>query len=648
MIRENTRAVLGQVSQGRLMQTVEEIATYHRIQASPGYRAAAEHIAVKLNRQGIEAQVLSFPAEENVIFGTYPSFQEWSCREAWCAVGGQRIADFDASAMSVIQRSIACDYRDKPLEIVYLDKGSEEKNYKNTDIEGKIVFVREDFNKSYRWAVEKRGAVGIITDFVLQDPHVRERYDQLDTIRYTSFWWKPGQKKAFGFVLSPREGDHLAALCEKENRAGRPVTATCFVEAELYNGSIEDVCAFLPGETEEEILLVAHLCHPRASANDNASGCAAAMEAMLVIKNLIDTGALPKLKRGIRMLLVPEFTGSYAYLDRIGADDNSIVAALNLDMVGGRQQGGYGPLTLTDLPMTTPGFVTDAAATVLDEIKKQVTGMMPESYSVMFSSHITEYSGGSDHIVFSDPLVDIPCPMLGQWPDKFYHTSSDTVSMVDPYLLSRSAALAAAYAYSLANLEVEDIADICNTAVARTALYLTDLRTKMVRGKMEARFYSGRVKRYMSWRISSIDVFGKYFEQDISDLLKREKERLLSLGEAITGIRIARAQKHLYTARQAAKYNIVAKRRECLPISAGKLIGMFDADKNREIDDFISFAGQRMNFSVISALDHFIDGYSPSVAIAENIAYEFGIWEPEVVDRYIRLLVKLGYANQKK
>ena len=178
MIRKYTQEILRHISGQRALQTVAEVSTYHRIQASTGYRAAAQRCRDKLERMGVPgAEILSFPAREDVIFGTYPSFQEWHCAAAWCDLvfpQSRRLADFDACAISVIQKSAPCDLRNTPTEVVLLDKGTDPAPYKNIDLQGKIVFVRDDINKVYHWAVEEKGAAGLITDYVLQDPHARE------------------------------------------------------------------------------------------------------------------------------------------------------------------------------------------------------------------------------------------------------------------------------------------------------------------------------------------------------------------------------------------------------------------------------------------------------------------------------------------
>ena len=652
MLRQNTRIFLEHINGHRAFQTVAEISTFHRIQASTGYRQAAHHCKEKLRRWGINtADVLSFPARDDKVFLTYPSFKEWDCRSAVCElVTPERrlLCDFDACPMSVIQKSAPCDHWDEPLEVIMLDKGTDESMYDGVDFENKMVFVRDDINKVFDWVVGKRKAAGLITDFVLQDKYVRERHDQSDTLRYTSFWWRLNQTPAFGFVLSPREGDRLAGECEELAKKGLRPTVRCKIDSSLYDGNIEDVFASLPGESDDVILLVGHLCHPRASANDNASGSACVMEAVKTIKTLTEQGDLPPLKRTIWMLLVPEFTGTYAFLERLGKDVSRIKAAFNLDMVGARQDRGYGPITITDLPMETPSFVSDAAATVLDEIKKQVVGMMPESYCPMFNSHMTEYSGGSDHVVLSDPMTNVPCLMLGQWPDKFYHTSSDTLEVVDPYILSRSACLAASYAYSLANLEEGDMEDIFNTSLQRTGVYLTDLQTKVARGLLCPELLSGRIAHYTSWRLKSIDTYESWLGTGVKPLAEKCKGQLLALVRAITGIEDPLSPNSPVTPEDKEKYTLKVKRLMPVPVMLSKLSGMCGEENNRLIDEFTALYMKDLGHSLSSAIDYFIDGQSPAWKIAEGLAFEFGKYLPQAVDAYLRLLVKLGYAEEVK
>ena len=262
-----------------------------------------------------------------------------------------------------------------------LDQGSDPKNYEGLNLKGKLVFVRQHFQDYLEWAVKDGGAVGFVTDYLRPVKDSRSRHDLYDILNYTSFWWKhtAGEPQTFGFVLTPRQGDELAELCRqkkeehaKDSSKDEFPKATCFMDSRLYDGEIEVVETLLQGETDEEVLIVSHLCHPRSSANDNASGVAASIEAAKVLRDLIERGELPKLKRSIRMIFVPEFTGTFPYLHDLGAKIKKIKTGLNLDMVGARQSRGYGPLTLSGIPHANPSFCLDLAALVLDEVKKNI------------------------------------------------------------------------------------------------------------------------------------------------------------------------------------------------------------------------------------------------------------------------------------
>ncbi len=304
-MKQEMRLIRDYVDGERAYTGVKEIANFHRIQASTGFRAAAEHVCGVLKKEGFDSTIRSYPFDEKKWYWTCKSFLEWDCKDAWCDLvvpEQRRLTDFRANNIAVIQKSFPCDYSDTPLDVVMLDQGPDESHYEGLDLKGKIIFVHDAFNPYMGWALQKRGAVGIITDFMREVPGVRDRYDLFDIKNYTSFWCRDTTKEphAFGFVLTPREGDQLAALCRKmaAEHAADPSKpqypqVTCKVDSSLYPGAVEVVDTFLPGETDEEILVVAHLCHPRASANDNASGVAAGMEMLRPLKELTEGGKLP-------------------------------------------------------------------------------------------------------------------------------------------------------------------------------------------------------------------------------------------------------------------------------------------------------------------------------------------------------------------
>lgn len=444
------------ISAQRTFDTVQEIIRHHRIQASPGFRDAANALARQLRDAAVETEMLVYPANFETDFWASGQFQEWSCQSATLQLlqpdgTATTLADYSEHKLSLVQRSTGTPPEGITAELVLLENGETEEEYVGLDLHGKIVFTGGDASKVHALAVEKYGALGLITDRLAVIPGLRERYDLPDTLQYTSFWWADAaQHKGFGFVLTPRAGDRLR---EQLRQATAPLVVQATIDARLYDGEMEVLTAFIPGtgETEEEVLLVSHLCHPQPSANDNASGGATAVEVIRTLSRLINAGTLPRPRRNIRLLMPPEFTGTYAYLatnpDRIP----KTIAALNLDMVGENQDLCGGPLVAERPPDAGAGFAGDLFAAIMTAL---ATGESQRSAGTgayaMFKWAVSPFAGGSDHLLLADPTVGIQCPMLIQWPDKFYHTNSDTIDKVDPQMLRRSGVLAATYIYAIA------------------------------------------------------------------------------------------------------------------------------------------------------------------------------------------------------
>jgi aminopeptidase YwaD len=463
MLEKTFEAIRQAYSGQAAKEDVAAIIRHHRIQASPGYRAAADYVLAELLAAGLEARIERFPADYQTRFWTLPSFEEWEATEATLhliepAEEARKLADYRELKISLIQRGAPFEGE---AEVVLLEDGLKKADYQGREVEGKIVLTRGSVERVRQLAVEEYGAIGILFDGMRQAPPVRQTMDLPDARQYTSFWWQglPGEKQCFGFVLSPRQGEWLRRLIRRREAEGKaPVRVRAMVKSRFYAGQMEVVTALIPGRQREKSLLVSHLCHPQPSANDNASGVAANLEAARTLQRLISAGDLPRPKRTIQFLWMPEMTGSYAYLSHHEGEIADMIAGLNLDMVGEDQSRTGSVLLLERPPDAAASFAPDLLAHLQEMALKDVkTYNGLEGYSLVRWA-TTSFSGGSDHYVFSDPAVGVPMPMLIQWPDKFYHTSADTLEKVDPQSLARSGAMAAAYAYFIASAGQPEVA----------------------------------------------------------------------------------------------------------------------------------------------------------------------------------------------
>jgi hypothetical protein len=431
---------------------VARISQWHRIQASPMYREAAEWVAATLRGYRLATAVEHFPAREGVQAWGEPMFQEWWCDEATLdllvpGAAPRRLADYRAVPLSLMPRSIPADGE---YELVVVEGGDRAEHYDGLDVRGKLIVTRTMPMAVHQLAIEQFGAAGVIFDGMRSVPEVCPPGDLQDDIQYASWWWWGGEARAFGFALSPRAGAELRRTIDRARRRGESVHARARVRSHFADGTIETVSAFIPGATDEEVLITAHLCHPAPFANDNASGAAAAIEAARALQSLIASGALPQPRRGIRFLWMPEMTGTYAYLAAHERDLPRMVAGLNLDMVG-EDQNQTGSSWLL---FRTSDAAASFAAPLLEALREGYFGQAHtfngQGDFPLFRHAVVPFSNGSDHYILGDPTVGVPSPMLIEWPYRLSTSSADSSEMVAPQSLARAAALAATYAYFVA------------------------------------------------------------------------------------------------------------------------------------------------------------------------------------------------------
>ena len=468
MYRTLLETLRNEVSGVAAKNLVARISQWHRIQASPMYREAATWVHATLSDWGLEPSIESFPAREGAQAWGEPMFQEWWCDEAALHLLGtdgttQLLADYRAMPLSLMPRSAAAEGE---FEVVVVDGGERPGDYDGIDVRGKLVLTRSMPMAVHHLAIERFGAAGLIFDGMRSIPNICPPGDLQDDIQYASWWWWGGETRAFGFALSPRAGNALRQQIERRKGA-EPVCVRAVVRSHFADGSIEAVTAVIPGESDEQVLVVGHLCHPAPFANDNASGAAAVMEAARALHTLVSTGRLPQPRRSIRFLWIPEMTGTYAYLAAHEDDLPRTVAGLNLDMVG-EDQGQCGSSSLlVRTSEALPSFVSDLLEALREGLYDGAHSFGGAAAYASFRHEVVPYANGSDHYIMGDPSVGIPTPMLIDWPDRFYHTTADTLEKVSPDALARAATVAGTYAYFIANVSSREVSWLAREMNAR-------------------------------------------------------------------------------------------------------------------------------------------------------------------------------------
>ena len=430
----------------RCLDTLSRIWQNDRLFSFDAFARTARACAERMAEAGL-AQIESLPlaADGFTTHGDWVIPQAWDARAAQLRIVAPQtdspvLADYPAIPCSLVMYSAPTPPGGVIGQVLLVEDIAA---LAGQDVRGKLLFLRNDRPQSALQAAIAGGALGILSDFMPRYPGVRDsRTDVYDTYRWENAFAIPRNDAGmFAFSLSPREGDRLCALL-----AQGAVTLHAQVDATLYDGHAATVSALVPGQSEREVFAYAHLYEP--GAEDNASGCAALLEAAWLLRELVAQGHLPRPRRGIRIAMGFECAGSMGYFaahpERIGLTDAGLVA----DMVG-TQAIDRAVLTVWHNPLANYGYTDRLIVEQIEAIARQS--------GVPFPYREKRFSIGTDNIL-SDPCFRMPTVALIAEPALSYHSSLDSADRIEPEVLLRSAVLCAMYLYATANAPAEAFA----------------------------------------------------------------------------------------------------------------------------------------------------------------------------------------------
>lgn len=467
-----SKAVKEELSGSIAKSYVAQISRFHRIQGSTMFHDAAEYVQNEARELGLKhAQIQRFVADGKCRYWTYLSPVGWTVRHAELRMlepENRLLARYEDIPQSLHTFSNGTPKGGTAAELVDVGSGLKQEDYKNKNVKGKIVLATGRADRVHEEAVFKHGAAGVITDSIaIELPHVRETLDLPDAHSYNGIWPKGKEigKTRFGFSISKRQGSHIRKILS----SGKKVKLWASVDARLFTGWEEVVTATIPGtdKSGDEVFVIAHLCHPKPSANDNASGSGTLLEVARTIMRLIESGKIGRPLRTIRFLWVPETLGTVAYLARHTDAHDRLVAGVNLDMVGQDQEQCGSTLSLTRTPDSLPSYLNDLALSLIEQSITEYDAGTKHGSPSTFRYTSTTFSAGSDHAEFVDATVAVPCVSMTQWPDLFYHTSEDTIDKVSEDSLKRVGWITAMAALTLANADHSTAYRLAGKTVAK-------------------------------------------------------------------------------------------------------------------------------------------------------------------------------------
>ena len=455
-------ALATEVSGDTAKRNLEGIVQFHRERGSRGFHSAAVLVAERARAYGLaEVEILQFPADGKIFYGTQRSRPAWDVESAELVeLAGSRRITIASYASEPIVLAEDSESADVTAELVDVGDGSKEADYAGKDVKGKIVLVASSAGAAQAVAVGTFGAVGIVS--YQQNQKTAWSGDNQDQIRWghlDTFSAHP----TFAFMVS----SNTARGLKQRLAAGERIRLHASVKAGQHAAAYEVVTAVIRGADPklkgEEIAFSCHLDHQKPGANDNASGCVTILEVARTLQKLISEGTLARPARTIRFIWPPEIEGTVTLLNARPDFAARIKAVVHMDMVGG------GPATqavfhVTRGPASLPSLVHGVAwnfAQWVNEQSYQFAASGKSAYPMVAAgggkeplrAESSPFSMGSDHQVYQDSSFAIPAIYFNDWPDRYIHTNLDSAANIDATKLGRVAFIGAATGYALASDE---------------------------------------------------------------------------------------------------------------------------------------------------------------------------------------------------
>jgi aminopeptidase YwaD len=254
------------------------------------------------------------------------------------------------------------------------------------------------------------------------------------------------QPGTVAWSVTPEVRHNLAALITR----GEKITIRSIVKSAQVEVKSEYVRAEIPGDgsTTQEVAISGHLYEGviKQGANDDSSGCALTLEIGRAYIKLINEGKLPRPKRTINFLWVPEIVGTNAWLNAYPEKKKAIIGTLNFDMEAIRVATSRSFWILQRTPDTFPSYLNDIAQSMMEYVadisrervrfRRSLSGYAPtqpvespRGSKDAFYIKIDKHYGSSDHVTYMQH--GIPAVMFITWPDMWYHSSEDTPDKQD-------------------------------------------------------------------------------------------------------------------------------------------------------------------------------------------------------------------------
>jgi hypothetical protein len=421
------------VKPDRAMETMRRVYSTDRWFTFPKFHETAAYLNRTMKSSGLsEVETIGAPADGKTQAGFWTMPMAWDVKSARLEIVEPKVP---------ADQKVLADYREVPASVGMWSGPTPPEGLvtdvvlwgSGKDFKGKLVLTDKN-SANLKAEVVKAGALGAINGWS-ENPALLDDRQWINSWGDKGWAFNAGDTPLLSFSITPRQAAFLKSLIEKHGQ----VRVKAVVDSRYYTDVYPYVTGVIPGSTDEEVLTLGHTSEQ--GAHDNATGIAAMLEAMTVLRELIAAGELPKPKRTIRMLAMGELYASMHYVKSNPARIKRTIAAFCMDTPAASYDAKGTEYTFYLNPHSQTSFVD--AFTL--ELAKEYFARVNRPW------HYKQFMPGTDTFL-ADPLIGIPTV----WPYSgtgvhTHHNSADTPATVDSRSLRDLAVLNATWLYFLAN-----------------------------------------------------------------------------------------------------------------------------------------------------------------------------------------------------
>jgi hypothetical protein len=678
-------AIYREISGIRAQEIISRLTQLHRLAGSREILQAMNIIRKEFEDAGLEQVRLEhFPVDPDHSYWTWDTPSIWEEGDAQLAIISPEserklIARFRETPISLLGGSSSTGPGGWQGELVDVGRGETPEDYTRSGrpVRGRLVLAHGNAFLVHQQAVVRRGAAGML---LAQNPSADP--DHPDKI--TSAWLPLsaiGEHPCFGFALSQRQLVLLRDALVRLGRKNKTLRLSASVKARFRTGQYRALSGLIRGteRPREELILVAHICHPKPSANDNASGCALLAEMARTLRVLQRSRTLPTFRRSLRLLVLPEWRGTVPWLHRHRRQAKNMLAAVSLDMVG-EDQAVCGSTLMVG---STHGVQQHFSGELLARAVRWVAARQEPSKlrkNSLFRWKTEPYFGGTDHMPFVDPTIGVPGLYLGNLPDHFWHTSEDTPDKTDPNTLERVGTATLIFAHNLLNMtdgERESVlaenylaasrrlAAVGQALVEKTHVFVPETKKGLSswhrfckdhhrrQGKIdhelevEAAVLSscadrlrGRTRRILSGMAMEFGELLGWQAAEIRGLLQEAYDRVLER-HRIDGARLRRRK----SAAERRADEVVPERTFEGPFPISRLMDKAAKRDRRWLAEMIVPLYKQ---HLLEIPFFFIDGERTALEVKEKLEHEYGSVDVEIFMEYLQILRRARLVRLRK